>query len=80
MVLSGLGLSTFVFFCHFKLSNRVPPFLNLVLLMIAGVDIFLGSTFILAQKVAKRWWFSGAGLESKEQNDRILSKAKSPPR
>ena len=68
MVLSGLGLSIFAFFCHFKLSNRVPPFLNLVLLMIAGIDIFLGSAFMLAQKVAKCWWFSGADIESREQD------------
>jgi hypothetical protein len=74
MVLGGVVLSIFAIFCHFKLSNRVSPFINLVLLMIAVADILLGGAFMLAQKVGKYWWLSGADLESRKRGYQILSK------
>lgn len=54
MVLSGGVLGFFAILCHFDLINQVPPFVNLVLLIIAVAGILLGVGFMLAGKGGKK--------------------------
>ncbi|MGI6496214.1 MAG: hypothetical protein ACOX5G_09025 [Kiritimatiellia bacterium] len=54
MFLSGGLLSFFAILCYCNLIKQVPPFVNLVLSMIAVVDILLGIGFLLAGKRGKK--------------------------